>query len=279
MFYIEKKENPKWIEKKLSIVKCEDNKIVVPIFEGQKDKQIQRIAQKTQKIIEKNSNSKKIVLSKDIKKEKNYINYLNMNGIEIADGKWLYEILLSDIVKYIKEKNKMQNFNIAILINDLTDITYENIIILAREYKSINIVTNHIEKFKKIEKELYENEGIIIAITNNKKKSLAKSDMIINVDFPNELINKYKIKDNSIIINIKQKVKINKKRFEGIVINNYEIDYRADKKSDIAFSNKYFLRDLYESELYKKEKISKVKEKIKIDKVVIKELILNNGSY
>ena len=52
--------------------------------------------------------------------------------------------------------------------------------------------------------------GIIITITNNKKKSLMKSQIIINVDFPKELIDRYRINEYATIINIKEKLKINK---------------------------------------------------------------------
>ncbi len=163
------------------------------------------------------------------------------------------------------------------MINDLTDIEFENIKTLARKYKTINIVTNHIEKFKNLEKQLQENEGIIITITNNKKKSLMKSQIILNIDFPKELINKYNIQDEAIIVNVRGNIKINKKRFNGLNINDYEIDFRDDKKDNKALSNKFYLKDLYESDLYKKQNISETRNKIKIDKVIIKKLILNNG--
>lgn len=277
MFYIEKNDKPNFIEKRLSLLKVRDNTIMLPIFENINEKQIEKIAIKTNKIIEKYSNSKKVVLSKEIQHEQTYINYLNTYGIEISDGKWLFEVLLPDVIEYIIEKIKLEKVNISILINDLTDIELENIEKLARKYKSINIVTNHVEKFKKIEKRLDENEGIILTITNNKKKSLKKSQIIINVDFPKELINKYSINENAVIVNIRGKLKINNKRFNGLNINNYEIDYRDDKKENKALSNRYYLKDLYESELYKKQRISQIREKLKLDKVIIKKLILNNG--
>lgn len=277
MFYIEKNDKPNWLDKKFNIIKVQENTIILPIYENMKEKQIEKIADKTKKIIDKFSNSKKVVLSKDIQIEEKYINYLNTYGVEIKNGRWLFEILLTNIVEYIIEKQKIEKANISILINDLTEIELENIKTLAKKYKAINIVTNHIEKFKRLEKNLREDEGIIITITNNKKKSLMKSQIIINVDFPKELINKYKINENSIIINIKGKIKINQKRFNGININNYEIDYRDDKKNIKAYTNKYYLKDLYESELYKKQRINEIKEKIKVDKVIIKKLILNNG--
>lgn len=277
MFYIEKNDKPNFIQKKLNILKFIDNTIILPITENTKEKNIEKIAIKTRKIIQKNSNSRKIVLSKEIQKEQTYINYLNTYGIQISDGKWLFEILLPNITEYIIEKKKIDKVNISILVNDLTDVELENIKILARKHKTINIVTNHIEKFRKLEKDLQENEGIIITITNNKKKSLIKSQIILNIDFPTELINKYNIKDDAIIVNIKGKTKINKKRFSGLNINNYEIDFRDDKKNQKALNNKYYLKDMYESELYKKQRIREIKEKIKYDKVVIKKLILNNG--
>ena len=276
MFYIEKSDKPNFIEKKLNILKVIDNTIILPISEDTKEKNIEKIAAKTKKTIEKYSNSKKVVLSKDMKEE-TYINYLNTYGIEIQNGRWLFEILLPDITEYITKKKNIEKVNISILINDLTDIELENIKTLARKYKTINIVTNHIEKFKKLEKSLEEDEGIIITITNNKKKSLMKSQIILNIDFPKELINKYNINDDAIIVNVKGKIKINKKRFNGLNINDYEIDFRDDKKNNNALNNKFYLKDLYESELYKKQKISEIREKIKIDKVVIKKLILNNG--
>lgn len=277
MFYIEKNDKLNFIERKLRILKVIDNTIIVPIEDNIKKKQIEKIAIKTNKIIKKYSNSKKVVLSKEIKDEQEYVNYLDTYGLKIQNGRWLFEVLLPDITEYIIQKKNIEKVNISVLINDLTDIEFENIKILARKYKNVNIVTNHIEKFKKLEKYLEENEGIILTITNNKKRSLMKSQIILNIDFPKELINKFNIREDAIIVNVRGKIKINRKRFNGLNINDYEIDFREDKKDIKCFDNNYSLKDLYESELYKKQQINYIKEKIKLDKVVIKKLILNNG--
>lgn len=277
MFYIEKNDKPNWLEKKLNLIRIQDNTIILPITKETGNKKIEKLAQKTRKVIQKYSNSKKVILSKEMHNEQMYLNYLNTYGLEIQDGRWLFEILLPDTIEYIINKKKIEKTNISIMINDLTEIELENIKTLARKYKSINIVTNHIEKFKKLQKQLQEEYGIIITITNNKKKSLMKSQIILNIDFPNELINKYNIQDEAIIVNLKAKIKINRKRFNGLNISNYEIDFREDKKNNKALSSKYNLRDLYESELYKKQRISEIRRKIKNDKVCIKRIILNNG--
>ena len=276
MIYIEKNDKPNWLEKTFNIIKIQRNTIMLPINETTKEKQIEKIAKKTQKISKQISSSKKIILSKKMKKEEKYINYLNTYGFEIANGRWLFEVLLTDIVDYAVENQKMEKVNISILINDLTDIELENIKILAKKYNTINIVTNHIEKFKKQKKKLGE-QGIIITITNNKKKSLMKSQIIVNVDFPKELINKYRINENAIVINIKKSLKIVQKRFNGLTVNDYEIDFKNDICDEKFFSESYDLKDLYEAGMYKKSSFADLRKKIKNDKVCIKKLLLNNG--
>lgn len=276
MIYIEKNDKPNIIEKMLNLIKVQDSTIILPINEKTKEKQIEKIAKKTIKVIGKISNSKKIVLSKKMKKEEKYINYLNEYGIEIADGRWLFEILLTDIVNYIVEKQKIERVNISVLINDLTDKEFENIKLLAQKYTTINIVTNHIEKFRKLEQQLQE-KGIIATITNNKKKSLMKSHIIINIDFPKELINKYRINENAAIINVKRPIKITQKRFNGVTVNDYEIEYRNDICNEKFFVDKYNLKDLYEAEMYKRDSFTNLRKKIKNDKVLINKLYLNNG--
>ena len=276
MVYIEKNDKPNFIEKILNLIRVKENTIILPINEKMTEKKIEKLAMKTYKKITKISNSKKIVLSKEMKEEEKYINYLNTYGMEISEGRWLFEILLTDIVKYITEKQKIEKANISILINDLTDIEFNNIKILAQKYNMINIVTNHIEKFRKLENQLKE-EGIIITITNNKKKSLMKSNIIVNVDFPKELLNKYSLNDNACIINLKKIVKITQKRFNGLTVNDYEIVFRNDVCNEKFFNGKYEIKDLYEAGMYKKSPFIELREKIKKDGVKINKLFLNNG--
>ena len=276
MVYIEKNDKPNFIEKILNLIRVKENTIILPINEKMTENKIEKLAMKTYKKITKISNSKKIVLSKEMKEEEKYINYLNTYGMEISDGRWLFEILLTDIVKYITEKQKIEKVNISILINDLTDIEFNNIKILAQKYNMINIVTNHIEKFRKLENQLKE-EGIIITITNNKKKSLMKSNIIVNVDFTKELLNKYSLNENACIINLKKIVKITQKRFNGLTVNDYEIVFRNDVCDEKFFNGKYEIKDLYEAGMYKKSPFIELREKIKKDGVKINKLFLNNG--
>lgn len=278
MYYIQETDKPSLIIKFFNIIKLYDDKIILPIKdEIISDKKAQKLAMKTKKILDK-TNCKKLVISKNLKKFTNYINYLYTYQYEINDGKWLFEVLSSKVLDFIIKKNNMkkQETQVAILVNDLTENTLENIKIIVKEYKRVNIITNHIEKFKKIEKQILEEDGIMITVTNNKKKSLNKAKIILNVDFPSELINKYDINENAIIINLKGNVKINKKRFNGININDYEIKFESQEELDYDKRNRYKMSEIYEAKLYKRTPFNNIIENFKKEKVEILKLKGNN---
>ena len=173
---------------------------------------------------------------------------------------------------------KKEETPISVLVNDLTDYTIENLKTFANEYKTLNIVTNHIDKFKKIEDKIYEEQGLRITVTNNKKKSLLKSKIILNIDFPKELLNKYIIFDEAIIVNVNGNMKIEKKRFNGMVINDYEIVINPSIIHNYDGNiQKYYAKHLYEAEFYKNIPFYDFQNKIKDDKLEIEALYGING--
>lgn len=174
---------------------------------------------------------------------------------------------------YLKLKIKKWNYGeVSILINDFEDFNKEIIIHIAKNIKRLNIITNHINKCKKIEEYLYKEFGIILNVSNNKRKSLLKSEIIINLDFPEELINKYRIYDNAIILNINDKINIYSKRFNGININYYKI-LLPDEYKLHSFQNEI----VYESLIYTINSYKEINQKIIEDKIDISRLIGNNG--
>lgn len=282
MYFIKETDKPSKILKLFNIVKIEHDKIILPINDEKiEEKQSQKLAIKTKKILDM-SNCNKIILSKKIKKQQIYVNFMNSYNVEIVDGRWLFEILVCKLVEYIKNKKnlKEQEISIGILVNSLTEYSLYNIKQLTKKYKKVSIITNHIEKLKKIENQIFDNEGLMITVVNNKRKSLAKTNIILNIDFPQELINQYNIYEEAVVVNIQGNIKIRKKRFNGICINNYEIkmtntftdlDYDYDKE-------KYFeQKDIYEASIYKKQPMENIIKKINRDKIEIKELIGENS--
>ena len=247
----------------------------LPLYETSiiKDKKIKKIAKKICKILYQ-KDIDNVVLSDKLGSNELFKAILYENNINILNGRKLFGYLIYNVVNYIlkRQKKTEQTQEITILVNDINKQKIENIILFAKKFRRVNIVTNHIEKFRKIEQYLYSEYGIIINVSNNKSKSLLKSNLIINFDFTQELINKYIINSNAIIINILDKVIIESKKFNGININYYKINIPNKYKID-GFSNEV----LYESIIYKENSLEKIINIIKKDNIKIKRLVGNKG--
>lgn len=275
LYYIQEADKPNLFYKIFNIIEMQQDKIILPIDEQEiSDKKSQKLAKKTKKIMEK-AISKKIVLSKKIQKQEIYKNLLYTYNLEIIEGKWIKEVLCCKELEFLLKHNKLkkEDTSISILINDITENMLSNIRIMAKKYKSISIITNHIEKFKKIEKQILEEDGVMITVGNNKKKGLAKAKIILNVDFPSELINKYQICEKAIIINIKENAKVAKKRFNGIIIQDYEIIWDETQEFDYEKQEKYKSCERYEAKINKKQPFKEIQKQIKKDKVQIFKLV------
>ena len=269
-YYIEKRDKPKLKIKKYKIK--DDNIYIYDKLE--KNKNIEKIVKKLEK-----EGVTNIVLSHEIQKNKNFINAINANNIRIFDGRWLEKYLIPEILEYvINNKNiKKEECEIAVTTNEITDIGIETIKNLARQYKKLTVVTNHIERLKKIEKELYSNEGILIVISNNKKKSLAKSQIILNLDFNNQILNQYRLNENAVILNVEGGIKINSKRFCGLNINNYEIEISKEECIWRENMNVFQKKDLLEAKLYARDTLKNIRKKINESKVTVRQLFGENG--
>ncbi len=274
MYYICETDKPSKIAEFFSIVKLDNNHIILPIAKTNIDEKTSyKLAIKTKTILDK-TNSKKIVLSKKIKEQTTYVNYLYSYNYEIVDGKWLFQVLIFDILEYVikKLKIKKDDIKLGILVNDISDLAIYAIVELVKKYKNVKIVTNHINSFKNIEEKISEKYGILISVGNNKRKVLSKTNIILNLDFPTELINRFKINSESTIINFKGNVKIKDKRFNGLNINDYEIDWEEQVNPD-----KFYTKDLYEAIQYKNQPIEETLRKLKRDNIKIKKLIAQNS--
>lgn len=240
-----------------------------------------RIINSIIEILYKN-NISKVVLSQSIKDDEELKNCIYEQNIAILNGKALFETMILECLEYIanKQNKKLNDIEISVLANDISTNLIDNMMVLADNLKSISIVTNNIEKFGSLEEKIREKYGIIIRISNNKRKSLAKSNIIINIDFSEELINKYSINSNAVIININQKVKIHAKRFNGININDFILSVPNEiliKFNQNGIKNDFETKELYESLILKGKNLYTKKNKIQKDKAKIIGLVGNNG--
>lgn len=196
------------------------------------------------------NNINNVVLSNKLKTNNIIINAIQSENIEILDGRELFKDLILKIIEYVLslQNEDISKYEITLLTNDLSNNVINNIIYLSNKVKVLNVVTNNIKDYKKVEEKIYNKFGILIRITNNKRKSLANTKLIFNIDFPEEILNEYIIYDKAIIINICKKIKILSKKFNGINVNYYNIKLPIEYKNFFSKYNIY--RNFNENELY-----------------------------
>ena len=240
----------------------EDKKIYLIIDENNKNiykniiKKLKNEKTKTQTV--------QIVLEDDLKE---YIDYFS--EFKILNGKDFMNNNVKAILEKILENTPMALQDVFILTNKYNEQSIRMIKNIGQEFKSVNVISKEIEKYKTLE-DILESEIIVFSIANNKKKSLKKAKIIINMDFSNEQLQEYNICRSAIIVNLsKEKIK-DLKSFEGIIVQNVEIELEDSEKKFFKENNiieKFKKVELYES--ISTKKIQDVKR--------IKKIYGNNG--
>lgn len=234
---------------------------------------------KIQKVFAKFLNSENVyVLSQNLENKKIY-NVLNDKEIKYLKTGKIKKLLSIKILEYILsiQKREIQNTEVNILVKESSNINSYIIEEIAKNALNVKIISNNIYKFKKIEEKLYDEYGIAIQFSNSYKKSLSKSNIIINLDFDEIDLNEYLIYDTAIIINcINQNIKIKSKLFNGVVINSVNISFNQELKDKFKtlglyndFSSLILLASVLEQENYKTD--------INNYLVKIKNIYGNNG--
>lgn len=204
------------------------------------------------KYIKKNCINR-VCISNNLLTNNTFMNYIRKENVRILDGKWLFKHLASNCADYICKckKESLGYQEISFLSNGISDIIVENIKDISSKVRILNVITQDEKKFRKIEKELYEQKGIILNMNNNYKKSLMKSDIIFNFDFSEEEINKYSLPKRTCIINFNESIKINIKSFQGINVDFFEIPMPRKYLKNSIYLNDFDNSILYESYIYK----------------------------
>lgn len=149
--------------------------------------------------------------------------------------KEIFKYNIEETIKYVlKAKNKnIQETNIFFIIKQYKS-EYKNILLrLAKECKSINIVTNNIKSFDDFVEEIYNQYGIYVVISNNKRKSLLKADYVVNMDNSEKELNEYNINRYAIIFNTSINLILNIRGLDGIIISNIKVKTKNSKKNFI----------------------------------------------
>lgn len=257
-------------------------KLRVDEFDDKKLLEIRDLSNKTLNKISKYFKTNcinKVCLSDNLINNDVFLEFLKKENIAYFNGRWLFKHLMIDCAEYICncKKEKLEYQEISILADNVDWNLVYNIKNLATSVRILNIVTNYESKFRKIEKELYEEKGIILNINNNYKKSLMKSDIIFNLDFFEEELNKYVLPKKACIINFNEEVKILQKSFEGINAMFFEINMPRKYLDKLLFFKGFNSSILCESFIYKNTMPCNVSKQIKDENIAISFLEGKNG--
>lgn len=274
IFFIqESKEKNKFklrINNMFTSIEYNGNFINLPINEKSKlsNKKVKKIIKKL-----KENNIRTVVLSKYLEHIEELKNEIYSNNINILEGRYLFKLLIKESIEYIckKSNKKMEDLEISFLTNDANNLNKQIILALSQKVKRLNIITNHIEEFQDIEDYLYNEMGIMIKLSNNKKTDLLRTNIIVNMDFMEDIINKYNLPKQGIIININGGIKIKSKKFNGININNYTAKIPNKYKTE-----GFYDEGVYETYIWGKE-YDLARKQILDDKIRIKNLIGEKG--
>ncbi|MEE0789751.1 MAG: hypothetical protein U0M05_00390 [Clostridia bacterium] len=265
--YIFLSNRARWWEKKLNI-------IITTKFKEYYIYEIsnlnRRCVEKLRRLIKKD-NIKQVACEEEIQQ------YVDKKIL--IDEKDIIKYLILEILEYIFEiqGKKMEQEDIYFLINKDEDIYLENIKTLLEKFKTTNIITEELSKFQKIVENIFEEETTIY-LSNNKRKSLRRAKYIVNFDYGIGEIEKYNINRTAILINIEQNVKIESMAFEGISINNVNIQIPDELIEHFGrMMEKINKNILYMSLVNQKQELARIKDRIKEDNIHILNLIGDKG--
>lgn len=210
--------------KKIKIEKIPNGKMFL-IPQNYQNKIIKR---KINKFIDREKNMN-IIYSEEIADDLKW-----KKGLTNFDGKMLMKRMVFQILDYIYSANGSNKAldDIYIFVNKYSK---ENLYIIDRlvyVFKNVNIITANISKFKILERK-YEKNNILITVLNNKRKSAKMAETIVNIDFDNDDFKKYVINNNAIVININKEKICFFNNFNGIIINDFNIEINQNLKSYI----------------------------------------------
>lgn len=257
-----------------------DNNYVIAVSNKKKDRK--KIKEKLARIIKK-LGIDAVVFSKELEGDfKNDI--CEMINIKVVNGKKLMEFMEYDIVKYVLDKQNAdtKKEDIYIVFKRDSNLNLDFLKRFLENFRLVNIVTNDVDKLKNIQDNLLDNEGILISVSNNKRKALKRAKYILNINLTKEELEKYRINREAIIVNIGENVKYDEPCFDGVNINYFKIscpDEYLERFEQVG--SQFDLAQMYESILLQdrvdKTKLEAVYSRIKEDNIKIVELIGNNG--
>lgn len=242
--------------------------VYVDIEKEMTDRRIKKIAKKLYKLNKKDDIV--VALSKDLEKNERLISQINEFGVKILDGKWLFKFLICDIIEYISNmKNEKEETQVvAILMKNKDEIVLNQLFDIAKRVRTLKVISGFTVGLSYLEEKLYNEYGIAIQITNNKRKALTNVNIVINFDYTEEQLSEYNINSQAVLVNIKENIK----NFIGTNINNYKIEYNKENFTKMKNETNFDSNVIYEGLIYRRDTLQNIRKQLTLDKVRLIEL-------
>ena len=225
------------------------------------------------------TSEKQVCISEELFYKDEFLNLLKSKSVYVSNGKWILKYMLKNIFDYIRYNSKedFSNKEIAFLVDEDYELAVEYIKWFSDKFKVITIVSNNIKYFSKIENRLLEECGLNLNVVNNYRKSLNKTEYIVNIDFSEKKIKRYTIYNKAIFINLCNNYELENKKYEGVNITSCQIAIPDKYILYVDLFKNFDYLKVYESIIRKRTSEKNILKEIENDEIKIIFLENMNG--
>jgi len=226
----------------------------------------ERLQQKLEMICKRDRISQ-VIFSQEVRKEW---------GEEQEDfTKKVVRSFLQEELAYILQwqERKPENTDLYFLVNEYSKEMKEILAYFAREYKVVHILSKNMKYYTRWIERLEEEDIINLIYSRNYRKSLARADLVINVDFTKEELKKFRLNPNAIILQLKGEKPELDQVFHGLFVTGICLDLQQENPALEQFPSE----EIYVAHLEEKLNFEEVWQKIKKDDVNVRYLKGMNG--
>lgn len=218
---------------------------------------------------------KNIIFSRELQKNIEFYKLIQDNKGYVVTGRRMGKVLLMKVVEEMAKYTRYQKENMSLLLF-MNEYSMENIDLIewiASEVKELNLISRNYSKYEKTSNTLFEKYGFIVKLYDEEcRTEFKKVNMVINLDFKEEIFQKFNINKNSIIISLNEEIRKLSKGFNGIIVNDIDISGLNDS------TIKYRSLALCEAQIYKPLRRLKDNERIfNSEKYILNGYMGKNG--
>ena len=195
--------------------------VLLPHF---KEKASQKYGKKVLNILN-HAEINQLVINNEILKNRTFCEVLYHNKKSIITGRSMYKSLLLRILKDISYQMNVEIklLKVVLLVDNYSVENVDLVKTIAKEVKSLAVVTTDKDRFEMVVNNLFERYGIVVKIFEKNSNHFKDAHVLINADFPSYDMNKINFSNNTLIIcGFANHYQI-KPNFDGIVIKSIDI--------------------------------------------------------